>query len=182
MGAVLCDRDKTPVWARGKPDAEALWRKAARRWRQGSGSRTMADEDALKGAAKAPEREAKLAKSRKGKAAKAAELERVKGVVQARTYSELKKMRNDQLSDQLKIWKLVEKQASVKKTTGTRTELVLALQPLILTKFGAQANDLESGDDGLWGQGLRRRRQQAGGGGGGGGKKQKKGKNWVVQG
>ena len=37
-------------------------------------------------------------------------------------------MRNDQLSDQLKIWKLIEKNATVKKTTGTRAELVLALQ------------------------------------------------------
>eukprot|EP00966_Prymnesium_polylepis_P127346 2945101-Prymnesium_polylepis.1 len=61
-------------------------------------------------------------------------------------------MRNDELSDQLKIWKLVEKEASVRKTTGARTELVLALQPLILTHFGAGANDLEPGDDGLWGQ------------------------------
>eukprot|EP00966_Prymnesium_polylepis_P073617 1708929-Prymnesium_polylepis.1 len=66
----------------------------------------MAQEDALKGAAKAPERDAKLAKKRKGKAAKAAELERVKGVTIAQAYSALKKMRNDELSDQLKIWKL----------------------------------------------------------------------------
>ena len=138
----------------------------------------MAEEDALKGAAKAPERDAKLAKKRKGKAAKAAELERVKGVALAQSYSALKTKRNDELSDQLKIWKLVEKEASVKKTTGTRTELVQALQPLILTRFGAGANDLEPGDDGLWGQGLRRRRAE----GSGGGKKQKKGKKWVVQG
>ena len=137
----------------------------------------MAEEDALKGAAKAPEREAKLAKKRKGKAAKAAELERVKGVTLAQVFSALKKMRNDELSDQLKIWKLVEKDATVKKTTGTRTELVLALQPLILAHF-PRANDLEAGDDGLWGQGLRRRRAA----GEGGGKKQKKGKKWVVQG
>ena len=113
-------------------------------------------------------------------AAKAAELERVKGVTLAQTFSALKKMRNDELSDQLKIWKLVEKDKSVKKTTGTRTELVQALQPLILSRFGASSNDLEAGDDGLWGQGLRRRRVE----GAGGGKRQKKskGKNWVVQG
>ncbi|KAL1502948.1 hypothetical protein AB1Y20_011019 [Prymnesium parvum] len=157
---------------------DALYRKAAQRWRAGSGSRTMKDEEALKGAAKAPEREAKLAKKRKGKAAKAAELERVKGVALAEKYSALKKMRNDELSDQLKIWKLVQKNTTVKKTTGMRTELVLALQPLILGKFGAGANDLEPGDDGLWGQGLRRRRAA----GEGGGKRKKKGKNWVIQG
>ena len=85
-------------------------------------------------------------------------------------------MRNDELSDQLKIWKLVEKVATVKKTTGTRTELILSLQPLILSR-NARANDLEPGDDGLWGQGLRRRAT-----GQGGGKKQKRGKKWVVQG
>ena len=87
-------------------------------------------------------------------------------------------MRNDELSDQLKIWKLVEKKQGVSKTTGTRTELVLALQPLIAERFGTDANDLEPGDDGLWGQGLRRRRTE----GQGGGKKQRKGKKWVVQG
>ena len=127
-------------------------------------------------AAKAPERDGKLAKKRKGKAAKAAELERIKGVELAKTFTALKKMRNDELSDQLKIWKLVEKQTGLKKTTGTRTQLVLALQPLILARFGAKANDLEPGDDGLWGQGLRRRHAA----GEGGGKKQKKGKKWVV--
>ena len=79
-----------------------------------------------------------------------------------------------QLSDQLKIWKLVEKESSL----GTRSGLVLALQPLFLRRFGAKANDLEPGDDGLWGQGLRRRHTA----GQGGGKKQKKGKKWVVQG
>jgi hypothetical protein len=63
----------------------------------------------------------------------------VKGIELAKTFSALKKMRNDELSDQLKIWKLVEKDAAVKKTTGTRTELVLALQPLILGRFGAKA-------------------------------------------
>ena len=178
MGGVLCDRDGTVVWVRRKGDADGLLRKAARSWRAGSGSRTMADEDGLKGAAKAPAREEKLANKRKGKAAKAAELERVKSIVLAQTFSSLKKMRNDELSDQLRVWKLVEKETSVKKTTGTRTELVQALQPLILTRFGSGSNDLEPGDEGLWGQGLRRRRTE----GTGGGKKQKKGKTWVVQG
>ena len=182
MGAVLCDRDGTCKWARRKAEKEGLWRKAARNWRRGSGCRTMADEDTLKGAAKAPEREAKLAKKRKGRAAKAAELERIKGVRLLQSYSGLKKLRNDELSDQLKIWKLVEKVASVKKTTGTRTELVLALQPLILERFGAKANDLEPGDDGLWGQGLRRRRTAGEGAGVRSSKRQKKGKKWVVQG
>ena len=77
-------------------------------------------------AAKAPERNAKLAKKRKGKAAKAAELERVRGVELARTFSALKKMRNDELSDQLKVWKLVEKKGDVSKTTGNRIAAVMS--------------------------------------------------------
>ena len=45
MGGVLYDRDKTGEWARGKGGkADALYRKAARRWRAGCGSRTMAEE------------------------------------------------------------------------------------------------------------------------------------------
>ena len=46
----------------------------------------------------------------------------------------------------------------------------------------AKANDLEPGDDGLWGQGLRRRRTAGEGAGVGSSKRQKKGKKWVVQG
>ena len=138
----------------------------------------MAEEDAIKGEAKQPDRDVKLAKKRKSRAAKATELERVKGIALVETFSALKTLRNDQLSDQLKIWKLVEKNAAANKTTGTRTELVLALQPLMLGKFGDEANDLEAGDDGLWGQGLRRRRAA----GQGEGKRQKKSKRWVVQG
>ena len=77
MGAVLCDRDSTVAWARAKADSGGLGgllSQARKRWRAGSGSRTMADEEALKGAAKAPEREVKIAKKRKGRAKKAAEI------------------------------------------------------------------------------------------------------------
>ena len=50
---------------------EGTWRLAVRNWRAGSGSRTMADEDVLAGAAKAPQREAKLTEKRQSKAKKA---------------------------------------------------------------------------------------------------------------
>ena len=99
MGAVLCERDKTVAWAREQQDAEGLLRLACKRFRNGSGSRTMADEDALKGEAKAPEREAKLAKKRSGRAAKAADLERLKQLEVVSTYSALKTMGNEDLSD-----------------------------------------------------------------------------------
>ena len=165
----------TAMAPRKKAEPDALYGMTRKRWRGGSGSRTMAEEDAIKGEEKHPAREVKIAKKRKGRAAKAAELERVKSVALVETFSALKTLRNDQLPDQLKIWKLVEKNAAVKKT-GTRTELILALHPLILGRGGAKANDLEEGDDGLWGQGLRRRKAA----GQGGGKRQKKNKGWVL--
>ena len=78
MGAVLAERDGTVEWLRDKPAGEKIWRLAARRWRKGSGSRTMQQEREIKGALKAPEREAKLEKKRGGRKKKAEELERLK--------------------------------------------------------------------------------------------------------
>ena len=105
IGAVLCERDGTVAWLRNQREGERLWRLARRRWRKGSGSRTMADERALKGEARAPERAEKIEKKRGGRAKKAAALEKLKSVALAQTYSELKKMGNNELSDQLKIYK-----------------------------------------------------------------------------
>jgi hypothetical protein len=79
-----------------------------KRWRVGSGSRTMADERRLKGEAKAPARAEKLAKKRCGRAKKANELERIRGVELVASYKALKGLGNDALSDQLKIYKLVQ--------------------------------------------------------------------------
>ena len=78
MGAVLAERDDTVEWLRDKPAGEKIWRLAARRWRKGSGSRTMQQEREIKGALKAPEREAKLEKKRCGRKKKTEELERLK--------------------------------------------------------------------------------------------------------
>jgi len=177
MGAVLCERDATVAWAREQTDAAGLLRLACTRWRKGSGSRTMADEDALKGEAKAPEREAKLAKKRSGRAAKAADVERLKAVAVVSTYSALKTMGNEGLSDQLKIFKKLEKKTGF-KTTGSGSEMRLQLQSLIFEKYGAGANDLADGDSGLEGRaandGKRRKRKVAAAGGGGGSKKKSK--------
>ena len=60
------------AWARGKAAQDGLLALGRKRLREGSGSRTMADERALMGEAKASERTAKLAKKRSGRAAKAA--------------------------------------------------------------------------------------------------------------
>lgn len=166
IGAVLCERDGTVEWLRNKGEGERVWRLARRRWRKGSGSRTMQAERALKGEAKAPEREAKLENKRGGRAKRAAEIERIKCITIADKYSLLKSLHNDELADQLKYYKLVEGLKGF-KATGNRAELVATLQLRIFEKFGAAANDLADGDSGVdkESDGRRRRRRLDGGGG-----------------
>ena len=160
-GNVLCSRDGTVRWARGQADTDGLLRLASKRRRKGSGSRTMQQERELKGEAKAADREEKLSKTRSRRAKKAGELERLKAVALADKYSALKDMRNDQLSDQLKVYKLLEKRTGF-LVTGTRAQLVLAVQAQMYDRFGASANDLADGDSGVEGRGVRRRKVDAG--------------------
>jgi len=182
MGAVLAERDDTVEWLRDKPAGEKIWRLAARRWRKGSGSRTMQQEREIKGALKAPEREAKLEKKRGGRKKKAEELERLKGISLARKYSELKKMGNERLAEQLKFYKLIEKKTGF-KTTGTGPEMRTQLQSLIFEKFGLGCNDLAEGDagtDGRESDGLRRKGcRETVVGGGAKKKKAKRKRGWV---
>jgi len=182
MGAVLAERDGTVEWLRDKPAGEKIWRLAARRWRKGSGSRTMQQEREIKGALKAPEREAKLEKKRGGRKKKAEELERLKGISLARKYSELKKMGNERLAEQLKFYKLIEKKTGF-KTTGTGPEMRTQLQSLIFEKFGLGCNDLAEGDagtDGRESDGLRRKGcRETVVGGGAKKKKAKRKRGWV---
>ena len=77
-----------------------------KRWRAGSGDKTMAEERRLKSEKKEPVRLAKLAVKRAGAAKKAAELVRIKEIALIETYSAIKKLRNDEISDQLKIYKV----------------------------------------------------------------------------
>ena len=72
-------------------------------------------------------------------AKKAAEAERVKGVQVLDKYSALKGLHNDELSDQLKYYKIVEGKKGF-RTTGSRAEMVATLQLFIFEKFGASAN------------------------------------------
>jgi len=128
MGGVMCERDGTVTWCMGQSKAQGLVDLARRNWRRGSGSRTMADERRLKGEAKAPARAEKLAKKRNGKAKKGAELERLKGVELISSYSALKQVGNDELSEQLKVYKLVKKQVHMYAVW-----YLLCLLPSILT-------------------------------------------------
>jgi len=174
MGGVLCERDGTVEWARQQKDADGLLRLAAKRWRSGSGKHTMEAERRLKGEEKAPEREAKLQKKRAGRVEKAAALERLKAVELVTKYSALTTMGNEQLSEQLKVYKKLEKKTGF-KTTGSGREMRLLLQSLLCEKFGAAANDLADGDSGVEGRGVRRRKVEGGGKGGGKGKGKGKG-------
>ena len=137
IGAVLCERDGTVAWARNMAQAQALFDLARLQWRRGSGKRKMSDELLIKGEEKAPERDAKLAKKRSGRAKKASELERLKGLDVVSSYKALKKMGNDALADQLKYWKLVEKQSGFKTSGLSGRDMRLQLQTLIFDKFGA---------------------------------------------
>ena len=103
MGGVMCERDGTVAWTWGQAKPQGLVNLARKRWRSGSGSRTIADERRLKGEAEAPARQEKLARKRSGRAKKAGELERLKGVELISSYSALKQVGNDELSEQLKV-------------------------------------------------------------------------------
>ena len=67
------------------------------------------------------------------------------------------------------MYKLIHKKEGI-KSTGTRVDLVMALQGLIFDEFGASANDLAEGDAGVEGRGVRRRKVNSDGGAKGGGK------------
>ena len=172
---VLCSRDGTVGWSRKQANPDGLMRLASKRRRKGSGSRTMQQERELKGEAKAAAREEKLVKKRSGRAKKAAELERLKELALKTKYSELKALRNDELSDQLKVYKLIQNRSGF-LLTGMRTQLVLAVQVQMHEQFGASANDLADGDSGVEGRGVRRRKVDSGEAGGG---KERKRKNFV---
>ena len=184
-GAELCAMDKTVTWSRSDGvNTRGVWKLSKKRKRERSGKLKMQDLRELEGAAKAPEREAKLEKKRFGKRKKASELERLKGLVLVKKYKALKGLDNEDLADQLKYFKLVEKKSGF-KTTGTGPAMRLQLQSLIFEKFGAGVNDLEDGDSGVDKDGsattrkVRARKVQAEGGataskGKGGGKKRKK--------
>ena len=156
------------------------------------------------GRAKRAERDAKLSGKRAKRAAKAAELERLKvsphylhltpphashcppplylplpsccplptshlppfasrpQVLPLKTkWSELKSMGNTDLSDQLKVWKLVKNQTGFTVTQANRESYIIRLQNLM----GKAANDLQAGDSGTAPEGVERKKRAAPSGG-----------------
>jgi hypothetical protein len=108
------------------------------------------------GRAKRAEREAKLSSKRAKREARAKELRRVEALVAATKYSELVSLSNADLSDQLKYHKVVRKQTGFTVTQKDRKAYVLQLQTL-LYDWHADANDLEDGDAGIEGRGIKRK-------------------------
>ena len=86
------------------------------------------------------------------------ELARLTAVVRATTYSELKPMNNQDLTDQLKHLKLVLGRDIKKTSLPNRKAYVIRIQTPLFTEFGVGANNLEDCDDGYGGDGMRKRK------------------------
>jgi len=67
-------------------------------------------------------------------------------------------MNNQDLADQLKHLKLVLGRDIKKTSLPNRKAYVIRIQTLLFTEFGVDANNLEDGDDGYGGDGVRKRK------------------------
>jgi hypothetical protein len=99
------------------------------------------------------------------------ELVRIGALSRATKFSELIDMRNDQLADQLKIYKLVLKRTGFTVTQTKREAYVRQAQALIVDEGGV--NDLPDGESGLEGVGVQRRVKESSGKEANSGKKRK---------
>ncbi|EOD05234.1 hypothetical protein EMIHUDRAFT_198838 [Emiliania huxleyi CCMP1516] len=167
-GAILGAMDNTHEFMRGREKGEEEWRMLRRLARRGM-KETMAEKRIAAGRAAATERNAKLEGHRAKQAAKKKELARLEAIPLATRYSELKGMVGDELVDQLRKHKLLGKKGFT-VTQPNREAYFLQLQTLLLEADPA-ANDLEDGDSGITGRGIRKKSA----GGGGKRKKKKKG-------
>ena len=109
------------------------------------------------GRAKQEGREAKLSSKKARREQKKKEQARIAGLELATTYSALKKMSVDDLKDQLKGYKLQGK-TGFSLTQPNRAAYVLQVQALMSEVLGSGCNDLNDGDSGVEGRGVRRRK------------------------
>jgi hypothetical protein len=123
------------------------------------------------GRAKQAARDERLAGKRARKQTVADELARIGALTRATKFSELLNMRNDQLADQLKIYKLVLKRTGFTVTQTNREAYVRQVQSCIVDEGGV--NDLPDGESGLEGVNVQRRVNEASGKEASGGKKRK---------
>jgi uncharacterized protein YaiL (DUF2058 family) len=144
-------------WLRSKTTAELqkllnVSRRAARALLR----KTIKAQRVEAGRAKRVERDAKLSSKRAKREARAAELKRIEALRPMTKYSELISMANADLADQLKYHKIVRKQTGFTVTQKDRKAYVLQLQSL-LSDWHTDANDLDSGDAGIEGRGIKRK-------------------------
>jgi vacuolar-type H+-ATPase subunit E/Vma4 len=146
------------VWLRSKVSAELerlfnTCRRAARKKLKV----TVREQRREAGKIKQEARDIKLVGKRAARDKKKAEAERIFGLARSTRYSLLKQMRNDELADQLKIYKLVLKRTGFSVTQKGREAYIIQVQALMTEEDGAAANDLPDGDPGVEGRGVRRR-------------------------
>ena len=138
---------------------------------------TLKQQRVAAGRAKQAARDEKLSSKRERREKKKKEKVRIEKLELATRYSALKTMGNDELKDQLKAYKLQGK-TGFKLTHKDRAAYVIQVQTLMSEAIGTAANDLEDGDSGVDGRGVRKRKvarneATAGGGEKPGGKKRK---------
>jgi hypothetical protein len=153
-GVILGGHDDTAAWMRERENGEAEWRLLRKKAREGL-KETMAAKRLKVGASERAARDEKLSAKRAARAARAAEKARLEALVLATHYSELVSMGEDALKDQLRKHKLLGKKG-FNVSQPNRTARVLALQALML-EADAAANDLEEGDSGIEGRGIKRK-------------------------
>ena len=115
------------------------------------------------GLSKREERTAKLNSKRAKNIAKEKERARIAAVTLVERYTGLVDLRNDQLADQLKAWKLkLGKGSGFAVSYPNRKAFVLQLQTIMAVQIGSAANDLPPGESGIQGRGLKVRRTEKG--------------------
>ena len=106
-GVALAQFNGQAAWLAGKtPEMQAQMLRAVRPEARLVRRQTLKMQRIKEGRAKRAERDAKLSSKRAKREARAAELVRLQALPLATRYSELKGMRTDELSDQLKVYKV----------------------------------------------------------------------------
>eukprot|EP00962_Isochrysis_galbana_P018299 scaffold5290_cov116-Isochrysis_galbana.AAC.1 len=158
-GIVLAKYNKQGAWLEGL-STEKLAQAMSFAWRRGRLElrQTLKQQRIASGRVKREERDTKLAGKRAKRDAKTKELERLKTVALASKYSELERLQNADLADQLKVYKLIRGRSGFTVAHSSRESYVLAVQAQMALEFGDDVNDLPDGDAGFTNRAVRRRK------------------------
>ena len=164
-GWILGKMDDTISDMRSEPLAQqaAFLRLAKKRARETYSEGKLAAVKLASGLSKREARQTQLSSKRAKKIAKEKERARIAAVALVERYTGLIELRNDQLGDQLKAWKLkLGKASGFPVSYPNRTGFVLQLQTIMIAQLGGAANDLPPGESGIKGRGLKVRRTEKG--------------------